>query len=228
MEKKTNILILKSNKGVSYARNHGIKQGKADWIAFLDSDDEWFPKKLEKQMEYAKSHPQYPLIQCNEIWFKNGKILNQKKKHAKQGGRIFIPSVKLCCISPSAVLIKRNLFKKVGLFREDFPVCEDYELWLRISSRYEVGFIDESLLIKKGGHRDQLSTKYFAMDYWRIKALYPYLKDKNLSQEEKQEVKTTLLSKCEILLKGYAKHDNLKNQKEIEEVYAVADRAPRL
>ena len=218
-EENINTLTLKSNKGVSYARNYGIKQGKADWIAFLDSDDEWLPKKLEKQMEYAKNQPQYPLIHCNEIWLKKGKILNQKKKHTKQGGRIFIPSIKLCCISPSSVLIKRSLFKKIGLFREDFPVCEDYELWLRICSHYEVGFIEEPLVIKKGGHKDQLSTKYFAMDYWRIKALSPYMKDKNLSPEERREVKTALLFKCAILLKGYAKHNNFKNQKEVEEIY---------
>ncbi len=216
---KISVLKLESNRGVSCARNQGIKQGAADWIAFLDSDDEWLPQKLETQIKYAGNHPQYSLIHCNEIWFKNNKILNQKKKHTKQGGRIFISSVRLCCISPSAVLIRRNLFKELGLFSEDFPVCEDYELWLRITSRYEVGFVDKPLLIKHGGHEDQLSEKYFAMDYWRVKALYPYLKDENLSQEERQEVKTTLIAKCEILLKGYKKHNNLENQKEVESIY---------
>ena len=178
---KTTTLKLKGNRGVSYARNQGIKQTKADWIAFLDSDDEWLPLKLEKQMEYAVRYPQYPLIHCNENWIKNGKNIHQKKHHKKQGGRIFTSSVRLCCISPSAVLIKRSLFQEIGLFREDFPVCEDYDLWLRVTSRYEVGFLDEPLLIKHGGHTDQLSKKYFGMDYWRVKALYPYLKGKNLS-----------------------------------------------
>jgi len=148
---KTTILRLEHNKGVSYARNQGIKKATAEWIAFLDSDDEWLPQKLQKQMEYANRCSQYLLIHCHEIWLKNGKVLNQKKYHKKQGGRIFIPSVRLCCISPSAALIKRSLFQELGLFREDFPVCEDYELWLRITSRYEVGFLDEPLLIKRGG-----------------------------------------------------------------------------
>ena len=214
------ILRWESNKGVSYARNQGLKQGQADWIAFLDSDDEWLPHKLEKQMEYAKKNPQCSFIHCNELWFKNGKAFNQKKKHKKQGGRIFIPSVRLCCVSPSAVLIKRNLFKKLGLFREDFPVCEDYELWLRITSRYNVGFLDESLLIKHGGHKDQLSKKYVAMDFWRVKALSPYLEDKNLSAEERREVKQTLTKKLKILLKGCPKHKNFKIQKEMEKIYA--------
>ena len=219
---KTKVLKLENNRGVSYARNQGIQQAKADWIAFLDSDDEWMPLKLEKQMEYAVCYPQYPLIHCNEIWIKNGKNIPQKKHHKKQGGRIFNSSVRLCCISPSAVLIKRSLFQELGLFREDFPVCEDYELWLRITSRYEVGFLDEPLLIKNGGHTDQLSKKYFGMDYWRVKALYPYLQDKNLSPEEIQEVKQVIINKAKILLKGYNKHKNFKNKKEIEKIYKQA------
>ena len=213
------IIKLKQNRGVSYARNQGIKRSRSDWLAFLDSDDEWLEQKLEKQINYAEENPQYPLIHCNELWFKNGQALNQKKKHKKQGGRIFIPSVKLCCISPSAVLIKRSLFKGLGFFREDFPVCEDYELWLRITSRYEIGFLNEPLVVKHGGHKDQLSKKYFAMDNWRVRALLPYLKDKNLSLAEKQKVQQTLIQKLEILLKGYKKYKNRIKHKELEQVY---------
>ena len=215
---KTHILTLNQNQGVSYARNQGIKKGQAPWIAFLDSDDEWLPHKLEKQIEYALQKPQYPWIHCNEIWMKQDRLLNQKKKHKKQGGRVFIPSVKLCCISPSAVLIKRSLLEEVGLFREDFPVCEDYELWLRISSRYEIGFLDSALLIKHGGHKDQLSKKYFGMDYWRIKALLSYLKDSHLSEKEKQELEYTLKNKLDIFLKGCKKHKNFTKQKEMEKI----------
>lgn len=215
---QTTVLTLKNNKGVSYARNQGIKKGQAEWIAFLDSDDEWLPQKLEKQMEYINRNPQCQFIHCNEIWLKNGQILNQKKKHKKQGGRIFIPSVHLCCISPSAVLIKRSLLKEVGLFREDFPVCEDYELWLRITSRHDIGFLEEPLLIKHGGHPNQLSKKYFGMDYWRIKALLPYLKDKKLSQNEREEAKQMLTHKLNIFLKGCQKHKNYTQQKEMEQI----------
>ena len=217
--KQTTVLTLKNNKGVSQARNQGIRQGQAEWIAFLDSDDEWLPQKLDKQIEYINKNPQYQFVHCNEIWMKNGKILNQKKKHTKQGGRIFIPSVHLCCISPSAVLIKRSLLKELDLFREDFPVCEDYEMWLRITSRYNVGFLDEALLIKHGGHEDQLSKKYFGMDYWRIKALFPFLKDKNLSKNEREEVKQALNRKLNIFLKGCKKHNNQIYQKELEKIW---------
>lgn len=212
------IISLKINQGVSRARNIGIEQGEGEWLAFLDSDDKWFPEKLEKQIQFSKQNPSIPLIHCNEIWIKDGKKMAQKKKHKKQGGRIFIPSIELCCISPSAVLLKRPLLNEVGLFREDFPVCEDYEMWLRVTSRYSVGFVEEALVVKYGGHEDQLSHRYPAMDYWRVKALKTYLNDKQLSLEEKERVKEFLIKKGKILLKGYDKYQNFKNKKEVESI----------
>ena len=215
---KIKIISLEKNKGVSFARNKGLKLSQRKWVAFLDSDDEWLPTKLEKQIEYGNKNPDKPLMHCNEIWIKNGRTLTQKKKHKKQGGRIFIPSTQLCCISPSAVLIKRSLFKEIGFFKEDFPVCEDYDLWLRITSRYEVGFLEETLVTKCGGHKDQLSMAYPAMDYWRVKALKEFLSDKNLFPEERKQVQKVLSEKCKILLNGYKKHKNLTNKKEVEDI----------
>ena len=216
-------LTLESNKGVSFARNRGIEQGRAEWVAFLDSDDEWLPDKLEKQIRFARKNSEFPLIHCNEIWLKNGKLFPQKKKHKKQGGRVFIPSTRLCCISPSAALLRRSLLKEVGLFREDFPVCEDYEMWLRVTSRYSVGFVEEALVIKQGGHKDQLSRRYPAMDYWRVKALKDYLEDENLSLEERQQVRKILMEKGRILLRGYEKHRNFKNKKEVENILKMTE-----
>ena len=216
-------ISLKTNQGVSFARNRGIEQGRGEWVALLDSDDEWLPEKLEKQLQFSQENPEVPLIHCNEIWLKKGKPFAQKKKHTKQGGRIFIPSTRLCCISPSAAILRRSLLKELGLFREDFPVCEDYEMWLRVTSRYPVGFVEEALVIKHGGHEDQLSRRYSAMDYWRVKALKNYLKDINLFQEEREQVKKVLREKGEILLKGYEKHQNFENKKEVEDILKLAD-----
>ena len=214
---KIKILSLEKNKGVSFARNYGIKQGNHPWVAFLDSDDEWLPQKLEKQMEYLKKYPNTALIHCDEIWLRNNQVLAQKKKHKKQGGRIFEACTLLCCISPSATIMSRSVLNAMPvMFREDFPVCEDYEMWLRVTSQYEVAFIEEALLIKHGGHEDQLSRAYFAMDYWRVKALSQHVDNKNLSEKERDQVKKILFKKCDILLKGYEKHDNFKDKKEIE------------
>ena len=216
---QTQLFRLNENKGVSFARNYGLKNSHSQWIAFLDSDDEWLNSKLEKQMQLANTNPSAKWIHCNELWMKNKSLLSQKKKHQKSGGRIFDRCVSLCCVSPSAVLIKRQLFEELGCFREDFPVCEDYELWLRLSASYDILFLNEALIIKHGGHLDQLSTKFKAMDYWRVKALLPFLEDDRLSLEEKHKVRQSLIKRSEILLKGYKKHNNLKNQKEIQLLY---------
>lgn len=212
------VISLKSNQGVSQARNKGIEQGAGEWVAFLDSDDEWKKEKLKEQIKYSEKNPDFPLIHCNEIWIKNKKILHQKKHHKKQGGRIFTSSVQLCCISPSAVVLRRSLLNEVGWFREDFPVCEDYEMWLRITSRYSVGFVEDILVIKHGGHTDQLSYKYPAKDYWRIKALKNYIRDTNLSQEERAQVKKMIIQKAQILLRGYERRKKINPKKEIENI----------
>ena len=215
------VITLSKNYGVSTARNQGIQAGKAPWLAFLDSDDEWKKEKLFQQIEWINKHPQYPLIHTEEIWIRNGKRVNPKKKHQKRGGRIFIHNLELCRISPSSTMIQRSFLNQIGVFREDFPVCEDYELWLRACSQTEVGFINAPLIIKYGGHSDQLSKKYKAMDEWRVRALSSHLNNLLISKKEKKELVNILNKKCRILLNGYKKHNNYKNQKEIEKIYTI-------
>ncbi len=195
-------VIRQPNSGVSAARNRGIEAARGQIIALLDSDDEWKEEKLQNHYDFFQANPEYKIHQTEEIWIKDGKFLNKKRKHQKKSGEIFYDSLHLCLISPSAVAIKKELFEEVGLFREDFVVCEDYELWLRITRRYMVGYSPQPLVVKYGGHADQLSHKYFGMDRWRIKAMLPFIDD--------PKVLEVALKKCEILLKGARKHNNRK------------------
>ncbi len=207
--------IWQAQRGVSAARNRALYQVSSPWVAFLDSDDEWLPQKLSAQMALAQAPDAPPLIHSDEIWIRNGVRVNPMKKHQKQGGRIFRQCLPLCCISPSTALIRTQFLQELGGFNETFPVCEDYELWLKICSGHSVGYIDQPLIIKYGGHSDQLSRQLKAMDYWRVKALINHLKNPDLSPEEHQELRHTLLYKCEILLKGYIKHNNLQDYQEV-------------
>ena len=175
--------IKQKNKGVSAARNSGIKVSSGEWICFLDSDDEWEKDKLEKQIKSAKNNPGYHIFHSNEIWVKNGIRINQKKKHKKYGGNIFKKCLDMCRISPSSVLIDKTILNKVGFFNENLLICEDYELWLRICDRYKVFFIDEPLIIKYGGHQGQLSSSFDSIEYHRIKAL-EYLMSSNLKKKK--------------------------------------------
>ena len=179
-------VIIEKKRGVGFARNLGIKNSKYNWIAFLDSDDEWITDKIEKQfILLKKSNFKYQFIHTNEIWIKNGKLKNQKKKHLKRGGHIFEDCLDICKISPSSVLIKKKLFDKYGLFDHKFKVCEDYELWLRLTSKIPVSLINEPCVIKHGGHSDQLSKKFWGIDRFRVKALEKLLLSYTLQGSQK-------------------------------------------
>ena len=208
--------FIEKKRGVSAARNKGILESKSKWIAFLDSDDTWKPTKLEKQMEFSIfNQDKYRIIHTDETWYRNNKFLNQLKKHKKSGGNIFKNSLQLCCISPSSVVLKKQIFDDYGLFDENLEVCEDYDMWIRITAKEEVGFLDSPLVLKYGGHSDQLSKKFWGMDRFRIKSLEKNLKNEHFSKSQKINVLVTLIEKLTIVSDGALKRGN----KEIFEKY---------
>ena len=210
--------IYKKRKGVSIARNLGIKHCHSTWIAFLDSDDAWKPQKLEKQLFFTNNiNKKYRLIHTNELWYKNNKFKNQLKKHQKSGGDIFQQSLEICCVSPSSAIIKKEIFDDYGFFDEGLEVCEDYDMWIRITAKEEVGFLDDQLVIKYGGHDDQLSKKYWGMDRFRIKSLEKNLKNNWFTSEQKKSVFNILIKKLSIISNGAKKRDNVEIYREYKE-----------
>ena len=209
-------LISQDRAGVSAARNRGISNSNGDWVAFLDSDDEWHPKKLEKQATWWRDHSDLEILHCDEIWIRNDVRVNSKKRHTKYGGWIFPRCLSLCLISPSAAVIHKSVFSDVGVFDESLPVCEDYDLWLRICSKYPVGYINEKLVVKFGGHSDQLSKTYPAMDRYRVFAIQKLLTSENLAEENKSLAIATLVKKLEILINGARKRGNRERVQKYE------------
>lgn len=200
--------IQQNNHGVSHARNQGIKAATGDWVALLDSDDEWLPEKIARIKAAIKQYPSITLFHSEEIWIRNGVRVNAMNKHQKSGGMIFQQCLPLCVISPSAVVFRRDHFLQLGGFDEDLPACEDYDLWLRWCWNKPVHFIDTPLIRKYGGHDDQLSQQFAAMDQFRIHALHKILQNPGLSNDDRAAARAQLIRKLEILLRGAEKHAN--------------------
>lgn len=208
-------IIRQKHRGVSAARNAGIRAARGKFIAFLDSDDEWLPEKLERQVLFFLENPRALICQTEEIWIRNGRRVNSMEKHKKCSGRIFKQCLPLCIVSPSAVMMKKELFEKVGHFDESFPACEDYDLWLRVSARFPIYLIDEPLIVKYGGHADQLSRKTPWLDRYRIRALEKMLRSRALSRIQFRWVLEELERKCRIYGRGCLKHGKKSEGKKI-------------
>lgn len=210
-------VITTDNHGVSSARNIAIESAKGEWLAFLDSDDEWLEDKLEAQIQFASEHPELNIIHGDEIWIRNGIRVNQMKKHQKFGGWIYEKCLPLCLISPSCVMIHKTIFEDVGMFDPAMIVCEDYDLWLRITKDYEVGFVNRPLINKYGGHEDQLSRKFKAMDIFRVRAMAKVI-DLGLQPQQKIATLKELEKKIIILSKGYKKHGRFDELTELKDI----------
>jgi glycosyltransferase involved in cell wall biosynthesis len=196
--------IYQGNSGVSAARNAGILMAKGKYVAFLDSDDMWLPEKLSCQVDFFQSHAEAVICQTDEIWIRNGVRVNPKNRHKKPSGMIFEPSLQLCLVSPSAVMIKKSLFDAVGLFNEAFPACEDYDLWLRIGLYYPIYLIERHMVVKRGGHDDQLSRNP-GLDRYRIQSIVKILENHQLTPAYHQAAVDVLKEKCRIYAAGCIK-----------------------
>jgi len=202
------VYLKQNNLGVSAARNLGLERASGEWLALLDSDDEWLPHKLDEQFKLLEQS-QLKVCHTEEIWIRNGVRVNQMNKHKKAGGWIFERCLPLCAMSPSSIVIHREVFDSVGVFDTCLPACEDYDLWLKIASQYEVAYVEGACINKYGGHSDQLSRQHWGMDRFRVIALENLLSDAEaLSSSNFEAAHAMLIKKLNILLKGALKHSN--------------------
>jgi len=210
--------VHREHAGVSAARNLGISSSNGEWIAFLDSDDLWLPGKLCAQMKYFSDHPGMFLCQTEEIWIRNGRRINPRKYHRKPSGHCFPLLLERCLVSPSAAVVHRSVFDLVGLFDETLPACEDYDLWLRIGCRFPIGLVETPLVVKRGGHSDQLSATIAHLDKYRIEAILKLIRAAPLSHEQRLAAERTLDKKRRIYSDGCRKRGNISEACRVDEL----------
>ncbi len=203
--------LYQDNKGPAAARNQGIEVARYELIAFLDSDDHWLNRKLNKQVAWMEQNPEYLICHTQEKWLRRGKHLNQKRKHYPRHGDIFSHCLQLCAVGMSTVMVRRGLFEKIGMFDERLPCCEDYDFWLRVSLRFPFLLLEEPLTVKEGGREDQVSYRYrVGMDKFRIDAIVNLLSAGFLAANQKELALAELRKKCKVYGKGCIKHGKVE------------------
>ena len=186
-------------------RNRGVEVASGKYIAFLDSDDLWRPEKLERQLPLLEADESVPLVHTREEWLRGERTVSQKSQRHRRSGDIFSDALWKCTIGPSTVLMRRALFRELGGFDETLEVAEDYEFWLRLTSRYPVAYIDEALTVKRAGEWDQLSAKYGQIEEFRIESLFRVLELDRLPQDRRPEALAMLEKKLAIWSVGALK-----------------------
>ena len=219
------IWLRQKNKGVAAARNYGIQESRSPWIALLDSDDEWDSRKLERQAEYILRNPQTRALHTDERWIRSGNEVMPPSYLDKSADHLWERSLRHCLVCPSSVMLHRSVFEEIGYFDESLTVCEDYDFWLRLLLRMPIDLVDQKLVIKHGGHSDQLSTITWGMDRFRILALQKLIKQNGLSNEQIVAIQNVLIEKCKIVEQGAHKRSKLE---EAEKYSALVEEYSKL
>ena len=149
--------IYQENTGGAAARNTGIKAAKGELIAFLDSDDEWLPAKIEKQIDKFRKLPNSVGVVysgCYTVSQESKEILCEIPTLK---GNVHNYALQRCIISSPTPLIRKLCFKKVGVFDEALPSCQDWDMWIRLSKHYNFDFVPD-ILARFYCHGDQISA----------------------------------------------------------------------
>lgn len=204
-------LIRQDHRGMpGQVRNLAARAASGKYLAFLDCDDLWKPEKLARQLPLFDEEPGVRLTHTRELWLRRDKEVSQKGQKHRRRGDIFGDALEKCIIGPSTVMLERSLYEEVGGFREDLEIAEDYELWLRITSGNEVGYLDEPLTVKRAGEWHQLSEKYGYIEIFRIQALRRLVDQGFFPPERLDAAREALSRKCDIYSKGCRKRGRIE------------------
>lgn len=217
---RASMLVLPHSGFPGAVRNRGVAQSRGEVLAFLDSDDRWYPGKLQTQLTLHGTGV-CRVSHTRETWLRDGRVVSQRKQRHRRHGDIFTDALHKCIVGPSTVMIDRSLFEESGGFREDLEIAEDYEYWLRVLGREEISWVDQPLTEKRAGPWEQLSAKYGRIEAFRIAALRDLVIHEHfprlglpLRHAEAQEM---LVRKLLIYAQGARKRGRLEEAAELEQ-----------
>ena len=199
-------------------RNSGVKEAQGRYLAFIDSDDLWMPRKLERQVAAMTGAGRCRISHTREVWLRKSRVISQSGQRHQREGRLFLDSLVKCIIGPSTVMMERSLYEETGGFRDDLEIGEDYELWLRITPGCDVTYVDMPLTIKRAGHGDQLTGKYGHIEFFRIQALKDLLDRGFFQGPDCKTASSELARKCRVYAAGAKKRGRIEEAERYEEI----------
>lgn len=214
------------------ARNHGVAHAAGELLAFLDSDDQWLPKKLLHQIPLHESGSAFS--HTRERWIRHGREVSQSGKRFsryRRSGDLLEDALVKCIIGPSTVMMSRTLWETTGGFRADLEIAEDYEYWLRLVTVTPVLYVDVPLTVKYAGHGDQLSEKYGMIEPFRIQGLLDLVRDqwflRNRDEAAQALAERELARKALIHARGARKRGKHQEAEQFEALAHSRDRDSR-
>lgn len=163
--------IIKPNGGVSSARNLGMREAKGEFIALLDSDDEWLPGKLEKQVALLRANPALGMALCDvqrvDAAHRPTDVLRRREAIPRDGDAL-LTLLRMPSLAPASVLMRRTVFESIGGFDEGLRTAEDIDFHLRVAEKFGIGVVEEPLVLAMRGHEGLSTYDGTQSDYIRV------------------------------------------------------------
>jgi glycosyltransferase involved in cell wall biosynthesis len=167
--------VSQENQGGNVARNRGIDEAKGEFIAFLDSDDTWDKEKLEKQLAVFQNHENVGAVYCGlrHVDLDKGTVIHEPKRSYPSGNLGSSLLIRDVTAPTSCYMVKRRIFEKVGGFDILLKARQDWEMWIRIAQKYEIGVVPEALV----NYGEHTGTRTASNPQKEIDA-YKYIREK--------------------------------------------------